>query len=207
MRQYFLETERIAFSGWKPEDTDLARALWGDPQVTRYICAGGIFSEQDILDRLQLEIHNRELYGVQYWPVFEKKTGAFIGCCGLRPYGGEKIIREEAGEGGCRKTEETQKQDGAQERNRPEIVYELGFHLRPDFWRKGFAREAALAVMRYAFEEKGADWLFAGHHPDNAASAALLQKLGFRFIRKEYYAPTGLMHPSYEYFGNASSSR
>ena len=43
------------------------------------------------------------------------------------------------------------------------------------------------------------DNLFAGHNPKNSASKKLLTKIGFKFIRDEYYAPTGLMHPSYLY--------
>jgi RimJ/RimL family protein N-acetyltransferase len=39
--------------------------------------------------------------------------------------------------------------------------------------------------------------LFAGHHPANRSSRDLLLKLGFRYTHDEYYAPTGLQHPSY----------
>ena len=34
----FMETQRIIFSYWNSDDLPLARLLWGDPQVTRYIC-------------------------------------------------------------------------------------------------------------------------------------------------------------------------
>lgn len=39
--------------------------------------------------------------------------------------------------------------------------------------------------------------LFAGHHPENAPSRHILEKIGFRFTREELYPPTGLNHPSY----------
>ena len=29
--------------------------------------------------------------------------------------------------------------------------YEIGFHLRPQFWGQGYAKEAAEAVIQYAF--------------------------------------------------------
>lgn len=73
---------------------------------------------------------------MQYWPIFYLETGNFIGCCGLRPYSRE---------------------DG---------IYELGFHLRPEYWAKGFASEAANAAIDYAFQALNANDLFAGHHPD-----------------------------------------
>ncbi len=78
-------------------------------------------------------------------------------------------------------------------------VYELGFHLLPQYWGKGIAAEAAERVMKYAFEVLNADQLFAGHNPKNKRSAKVLKKLGFLYLCDEYYAPTGLNHPSYSF--------
>ena len=64
-RDYFLVTERLGFSKWGRDDLELAKRLWGDPLVTRYICASGRFSEEDIAGRLKLEIANESRYGVQ----------------------------------------------------------------------------------------------------------------------------------------------
>jgi RimJ/RimL family protein N-acetyltransferase len=106
-------------------------------------------------------------HGFQYWPVFRLADGAHVGCCGLRPH------RSDEG------------------------VHELGVHLRPAFWRRGLAYEAGVAVRDHAFHELRARGLFAGHHPENAASGPLLRKLGFRYTHDELYTPTGLHHPSY----------
>lgn len=76
--------------------------------------------------------------------------------------------------------------------------YEIGFHLRPKFWGKGYATEAANAVINYAFEVMGAESLYAGHNPNNTVSKKLLRKLGFSYMGDEFYEPTGLYHPSYE---------
>lgn len=165
-RSYFLETERIGFSNWEQEDIQLAKLLWGNPEVTRFICASGQFSEKDIIDRFNKEISNSKEYRVQYWPIFELASNELIGCCGLRPYA--------------------------------ENEYEIGFHLRPEYWGKGYAREAASAVINYSFTILNAQKLFAGHNPNNTASQKVLNKLGFVYIKDEYYEPTGLFHPSYE---------
>jgi RimJ/RimL family protein N-acetyltransferase/SAM-dependent methyltransferase len=74
---------------------------------------------------------------------------------------------------------------------------ELGFHLRPEHRGKGFAAEAARAVIAFAFGERRVAELFAGHHPRNVASARTLRTLGFRHSHEELYPPTGLLHPSY----------
>lgn len=84
-RDYFLQTERIGFSKWRNSDIGLAKLLWGNPEVTRFICAAGKFSEKDIVDRLDKEVYNDKKYQVQYWPVFQLSSNEFIGCCGLRP--------------------------------------------------------------------------------------------------------------------------
>lgn len=168
MREYFMESERIGFSKWMDSDLPLARQVWGDKDVTRYICATGSFTKQDIMSRLNTEIENAAQYQVQYWPIFERSTGELIGCCGLRPFPKENK------------------------------AYEIGFHLRKAFWGRGFAAEAAHMVIKYAFHTLHAEKIYAGHHPQNAASKKLLLRLGFTSIGDRFYAPTGLKHPSYK---------
>lgn len=128
---------------------------------------GGPFSGAQVRERLAREIATFRQHGMQYWPVFLLASGEHIGCCGLRPYRLE---------------------------NR---VYELGFHIRKAHWGRGYAQEGARTVIGYAFGALGAAALFAGHHPANEASRRLLRKLGFEYTHDEYYAPTGLDHPSY----------
>lgn len=165
-REIFMTTARIGFSKWQKKDEKLAKLLWGNPDVTKYICANGKFSEKEIENRLEKEIDNDARYHVQYWPIFDLATNELMGCCGLRPYGKNS--------------------------------YEIGFHLRPEFWKKGYATEAAKAVIEYAFSVLGAESLFAGHNPKNTGSKKVLLKLGFEYMRDEFYEPTGLYHPSYE---------
>lgn len=172
MRDYFMKTERLGFSKWNATDLDLAARLWGEEEVTRYICAEGKFTQQDIIRRLDIEIKNDELFRIQYWPIFELVTNELIGCCGIRPY----------------KTELKS--------------YEIGFHLRNRYWGLGYASEAAKSVIDYSFTVVKADKLYAGHHPGNEASEKLLIKLGFQYIGKDFYEPTGLYHPSYELVSN-----
>lgn len=162
---FFLSTQRLGFRRWTEADLPLAMALWGDPQVTRLI--GGPFSPRQVQDRLASEIESQAVHGIQYWPVFSRADGEFVGCCGLRPY------------------------------PESEHIYELGFHLRRPFWGQGLAFEAASAVVVFAFESLGAQSLFAGHHPENMPSKKVLERLGFCHDHDEFYPPTGLLHPSY----------
>lgn len=77
-------------------------------------------------------------------------------------------------------------------------VYELGYHLVPEMWHQGLATEAVQAVLKYAFQTLKLKKITAGHHPDNLASGNVLKKCGFQYIGTEFYAPTGLQHPTYE---------
>ena len=69
-RDFFLTTNRIGFSEWEKDDIKLAELLWGDPDVTRFICASGKFSTNDTITRLEKEIKNKSMYNIQYWPIF-----------------------------------------------------------------------------------------------------------------------------------------
>lgn len=88
-RLYFMKTPRLGFSRWERSDIGLARKLWLCPEVSRFICASGRFSEKEVSERLALEISNGLEQGVEYWPIFELSSGQFAGCCGLRPHGNQ----------------------------------------------------------------------------------------------------------------------
>jgi len=128
---------------------------------------GGPFPDEEIVQRLQREISRRESHGFQYWPVYSLEDNDRVGCCGLRLY-------------------------------RPaEEIHELGFHLRPKYWGRGLAVEAASAVIAFSFATLGAKALSAGHHPENLVSKRTIEKLGFRYTHDEFFAALGIKIPYY----------
>ncbi len=58
---------------------------------------------------------------------------------------------------------------------------EIGWRLHPDFWRQGLASEAAQCMADFAFDSLAAPELIAVRHPDNAASARIMDRLGMRY--------------------------
>jgi RimJ/RimL family protein N-acetyltransferase len=58
---------------------------------------------------------------------------------------------------------------------------DIGFAFLPRFWAKGYAYEAASAVMAYGKDVLGLKRIVAITSPDNDASRKLLEKLGLRF--------------------------
>ena len=57
---------------------------------------------------------------------------------------------------------------------------ELGYWIGKPFWNKGYATEAASAVLRYGFEERSLNRIQATVFVDNAASTRVLTKIGMR---------------------------
>ena len=57
---------------------------------------------------------------------------------------------------------------------------EVGFILHRSVWGRGYAAEAVRGVLGFAFGEMGLHRVEADVDPDNAASLALLARLGFR---------------------------
>lgn len=60
---------------------------------------------------------------------------------------------------------------------------DIGFALLPNYCGKGFATEAARAVVAHARDDLGLRRLTAIVSPENVASVALLEKLGMSFER------------------------
>jgi len=60
---------------------------------------------------------------------------------------------------------------------------DVGFAFLPDYWSRGYAFEAAAAVMAYGREVLGLRRIVAITSLDNAASIKLLEKIGLRFER------------------------
>lgn len=58
---------------------------------------------------------------------------------------------------------------------------EILYGIHPRLWRRGYATEAARAVLKWALEEAGLPRVYAGADAPNAASFRVMEKLGMRF--------------------------
>ena len=59
---------------------------------------------------------------------------------------------------------------------------ELGYAVGEPFRRRGFAKEAALTLMRWAFESHGQRCFVLSIAPNNEASLAMAHSMGFREV-------------------------
>lgn len=68
---------------------------------------------------------------------------------------------------------------------------EIGFAFLPQYRKQGYALEAAQATMHFATHNLALSRVVAITVPDNAASGAILEKLGFRFERMVRFTADG----------------
>ena len=59
---------------------------------------------------------------------------------------------------------------------------DVGYAFLEPFWGRGYAEEAARAVLGYARERLGLDVIVAITTPDNRASQRVLEKIGLRYV-------------------------
>jgi ribosomal-protein-alanine N-acetyltransferase len=58
---------------------------------------------------------------------------------------------------------------------------DIAYYLNKDYWSKGYATEAVIAVMNYMFVEVGVEKIGAKHSVKNIASGKVLKKAGMRY--------------------------
>ncbi len=59
---------------------------------------------------------------------------------------------------------------------------EIGYAVGEDFRRQGYAKEAALALMRWAFDRHQQHCFILSISPENGASLAMARSMGFQEI-------------------------
>lgn len=146
-----LETPRLVLRPFTQDDAEDIFKVFGDPITMKYFMLWLADSVKDVRGFIEWITGVQKEYGFSYWAMEEKATGEVIGDCGLIPLEG-------AG---------------------PEI--ELGSDVRRDKWNQGYATEASVASLNYAFNVLKLERVVAATHPENHASQRALEKLGFVF--------------------------
>lgn len=148
-----LETERLILRGMDLADAPFILALLNEPSFLRFIG-----------DKKVRTVQDAEQY-ILNGPVASYNRNGF-GLCLVEL----KETHMPIGMCGLLKRDELPHAD-------------IGFAFMPDFWNKGFAYEAAAAVMNDARERLKLERVLAITNQDNEASIKLLQKLGLQFER------------------------
>lgn len=149
-----ITTPRLLLRPVAPSDRADLVALEADPEVMRFVNGGKPVPEEGDPDATFLTPRGHEAH---VWAVIERATGAFLGWVTLRP----------SSEG-----------EAAEEK-----VAELGYRLRRSAWGKGYATEAASAMVGAGFDRWGFDRITAETMAVNLASRRVLEKAGLRHVR------------------------
>jgi len=148
--QPWVETPRIVLRAWQTDDLDAFARLTADPQVVRYVGDGTVLSREQTAEWIVIANRNIGKWGFGTHAVVERESGSVIGWAGL-------IHSDQAQETAA------------------EIIYALS----PAAWGRGYATELARGILDWAWRHSKLERVIATIAPDNAASIAMMGKLGF----------------------------
>ena len=146
-----IETKRLILREHVAADAATMAAAWADPRYGRF---RHDWADQAAKARELVErfvdAQRAEPRLVWQLAIDDKADGRHIGTCGVRVNDPE---RREAN---------------------------IGYEIDADRWGRGYATEAATAILRYGFADLGMHRIWAECVADNAASARIMEKLGMR---------------------------
>lgn len=162
---FSIQTERLHLSYFQPGNPDhtaFALHMWNVDEITKYIGKRDIDSleaaDAFIRNQVQAEYNRTGGYGrflvsLKPHPQASLADSKLIGMVSL-------LLREPPQGYSC-----------------PDI----GYAFVPEQWGKGYAPEAAIALMDYARRELNVKGIFGFCNPDNKPSARVLEKIGLEF--------------------------
>jgi len=158
-----LETERLELRSVTPADAALLQELYSNPEVRRYLPPR---PHPMTLDEA------RELVERRMEREAERGFAALL--ISLKNTG------EFVGSGGVQVVKDTSD-------------VEIAYHFLPSAWGKGYATEAATAVLEFAFNKVGLEEIVGVAYSDNTASLKVLEKIGMRYVGiAKYHGVDGL---------------
>jgi len=159
-----LTTARLILEPFADSHLDGLFAMNSDPEVMRYITGRPEKREETVAAIERVQKRWAE-WGYSWWAFIEKAGGDLIGAGCIQHLAGDRAN-----------------------------PHEIGWRLRRDKWRQGYASEAAQRMATFAFDSAGSTLLRAVYDPDNQASARVMQRLGMRYcgIERWYESDTAV---------------
>ena len=180
------ETERLLIREMMPADFAL-------------ICENKIGPGLETFEELQTYVkHQYDFYEFGFWALVEKATGKLVGAAGLLVPNPE---HDSLHDGEPNELETVDGQNGGIAMPNMTVLYaedigldhskshdspgfsemlELGYHIFPDYRRRGYAKEACGAIMEYGREYLGVTRFVVRIDKENEASLKLAGELGFK---------------------------
>jgi RimJ/RimL family protein N-acetyltransferase len=160
-REPDLATARVWLRRWRDDDRPAFAAMNADPEVMRHFPALLTHAESDALIRRFDEHFAEHGYGI--WAL------EIPGVCPLAGFVGLKHVDFDA-------------------HFTPAL--EIGWRLRRDLWGRGYASEAAEAVLAHAFDDLLYDEIVSFTTRDNERSRAVMERIGlFHDVQGDFEHP------------------
>lgn len=153
-----LETERLILRKLKLEDSaEVFRNWTSDDEVSKYMRWTTHKSVEDTKQWLEEEENNYKNIDYYTWGIELKSERELIGSIGAF----------------FRKNEDNR--------------YEIGYGIGRKYWGNGYTTEALKGIMNYLINEIGINHFVCKHAKLNPASGAVMQKVGFKYIKDGYF--------------------
>lgn len=162
-KRFLLTTERLRLRSWRQSDAEPFNEACNTPAVMRWL--GGVQSIAELRRDISYFMKSDARHGFAFWVLERREDRRFLGFCGL--------VR-------------------IPERDCPfRGELEIGWRIREDAWRNGYAFEAASATLNYAFKRLKMPLVVSRAAAGNKPSQGLMEKLGMRRRRDLDYRPHG----------------
>lgn len=155
-----LTTARLTLRPFAADDLEALVALDSDPAVMRFL-TNGKPTPRDVIATTTLPSFMAPRGAFQPWVWAIEQDGTFLGWASL------KLLENESG--------------WANEAD-------LGYRLKQSAWGKGYASEAARALVDHGFGVWKLDRICAETMAVNAASRRVMEKAGLRYVRTFHVA-------------------
>src|ERR1044071_5803845 len=139
--RFYLETPRLILRDLLPTDDAGIFMLDSDPEVHRYVGRKPITTIEQARQVIDIIRGQYESNGIGRWAVVEKDSNNFIGWAGL------KLMKEPV--------------------NSHVDYHDLGYRFIRPYWGKGYATEAAMATLQYAWQVMCLPKVYAIANVDN----------------------------------------
>ena len=150
---HIIECDRFYLREYQESDYVDLSAIYQDPVNMKYF--GAPYDDKMMRRLIDWTMTNYKKYGFGFWAIIDKKSGDFIGDCGLS----------------------MQNIDG-------EWLPEIGYHIKLKYHNMGYASEAAQLVKKYIFKNYCYNSLYGYTTEDNIASTKVMIKNGMSFFKR-----------------------
>jgi ribosomal-protein-alanine N-acetyltransferase len=151
-----IETERLILRELISSDASSMFEMDSDPEVHRYLGNKPVQNRVDCENAIKNILKQYNDNGIGRWAVVLKETNEFIGWSGL------KLVKDPI--------------------NGYQNFYEIGYRFQQKYWGNGYATEAGIAFVDFAFNELNVDSIYAYAEAGNNGSRRILEKLGMQFV-------------------------